>query len=111
MEHSMKTAMTSLLGKLCGGASVASVGLGLTVGAAQTAGANRGELLAPTAQEAVVAPIVKAMDVLVERIARLEESVALFAATISSQRVATRQLCVQDETGAETCLTKAQLDG
>lgn len=107
----MKTATTSVLGRLCGGASIAILALGVTFGAARTARADEVEMLAPTPQEMVVAPILKAMDVLVERIARLEESVALFAATVNSQRLATRQLCVADESGAETCITKAQLDG
>ena len=107
----MKTATTSVLGRLCGGVSIAILALGLTFGAARTARADEVEMLAPTPQEMVVAPILKAMDVLVERIARLEESVALFTATVNSQRLATRQLCVSDESGAETCITKAQLDG
>ena len=57
-----------------------------------------------------VAPLMQAMDGLDQRLSRLEESVALFAATVSSQRVAARQLCVSDDSGAETCITKAQLD-
>jgi len=107
----MKTAKTSVWSRLCSGVSIAILALSLTFGAARTALANEVELLAPTPQEMVVAPILKAMNVLVERIARLEESVTLFTATVNSQRVATRQLCVSDESGAETCISKAQLDG
>ena len=105
------TAMASILGRLSGGISIAVLALGMTFGPSQGARADELEATAPSPQDMIVAPIVKAVDGLAQRISQLEESVALFTASFNSQRVATRQLCVSDETGAETCITKAQLDG
>ena len=40
----------------------------------------------------------------------IEASVALFAGSFTTQQLTTRQLCVSDESGAQTCITKAELD-
>jgi hypothetical protein len=58
----------------------------------------------------IVAPIMKAVHGLDERLAGLEASVGGRAEKLSSRRVVARMLCVADESGAETCITKAQLD-
>jgi hypothetical protein len=110
-ETSDMTITASLLGRLSGGVSIALLALGMTVGAPQGARADEAEALAPSPQDMIVAPIVKAVDALTQRMSQLEESVALFAASFNAQRMATRQLCIADETGAETCISKAQLDG
>ena len=44
------------------------------------------------------------------KIQAVEASVALFAGSFTTHELNTRQLCVSDETGAQTCITKAQLD-
>jgi hypothetical protein len=51
----------------------------------------------------------KVVETLEQRIIFLEETVA--ALTESWQHIDTHRLCVSDESGAETCITKAQLDG
>ena len=106
----MKTGQTSRLVKLSGGISIALLAFGFSFGSVQGARAEDAEAATPTLHEMFVAPLMQAMDGLDQRLSRLEESVALFAATVSSQRVAARQLCVSDDSGAETCITKAQLD-
>jgi hypothetical protein len=83
----------------------------VAAGIPQGARADDVEALASTSHDMIVAPIVEAVNALARRISHLEETVSLFTASFNSQRVAARQLCVSDESGAETCVTKAQLDG
>jgi hypothetical protein len=61
-------------------------------------------------REIAVDPILHAVHAVEERLANIEATVALFAGSFSTQQLNTRQLCVSDETGAQTCVTKAQLD-
>ena len=61
-------------------------------------------------QEIFVDPIVTAVNGLERRLTSLEETLALFANSFSSQRISSRELCVSDDSGAQTCVTKAQLD-
>ena len=58
----------------------------------------------------VADPIINTVHSLEARFASIEASVAQFASSFTTQQLNTRQLCVSDETGAQTCLTKAQLD-
>src|ERR1019366_3230766 len=51
---------------------------------------------------------VKTIDALEQRVKYLEKSVADL--TESWQHIDTHRLCVSDDGGAETCITKAQLD-
>src|ERR1700746_3866560 len=46
-----------------------------------------------------------------QRIADLQASVAAFADSFTARRIAAQELCVGDGSGAQTCITKAQLDG
>ena len=46
-----------------------------------------------------------------QRVADLQASVAAFADSFTARRIAAQELCVGDGTGAQTCITKAQLDG
>ncbi len=50
----------------------------------------------------------KAMETLEQRVIFLEETVA--ALTESWQHIDTHRLCASDDSGAETCITKPQLD-
>jgi hypothetical protein len=61
-------------------------------------------------QEIFVDPIVTAVNGLEQRLASLEGTLALFASSFSSQHISARELCVSDDSGAQTCITKAQLD-
>ena len=65
---------------------------------------------APSWREIVVDPIMNAVHTIEQRIASIEATVALFAGSFTTQQLNTRQLCVSDESGAQTCITKAQLD-
>ena len=61
-------------------------------------------------QEIFVDPIVTAVNGLEQRLTSLEGTLALFASSFSSQHISARELCVSDDSGAQTCITKAQLD-
>jgi hypothetical protein len=61
-------------------------------------------------RELAVDPIMNALHAVEARLASIEASVALFAGSFTTHELNTRQLCVSDETGAQTCITKAQLD-
>ena len=76
-------------------------------GGSQIARAEDPETLAPPAQEMILVPA-KDVHALEARVAYLEETVA--ALTESWQHIDTHRLCVSDDSGAETCITKAQLD-
>jgi hypothetical protein len=45
-----------------------------------------------------------------QRVAGLEASVAAFADSFTARRIAAQELCVGDGSGAQTCITRAQLD-
>ena len=61
----------------------------------------------PPGQDMVLMPE-KSVHALEQRIIHLEETVA--ALTESWQHINTHRLCVSDDSGAETCITKAQLE-
>jgi hypothetical protein len=65
-------------------------------------------IIAGDADERLPADATTTLDALEQRISYLEDTIA--SITESSQRVSTHQLCVADDSGAETCLTKSQLD-
>jgi hypothetical protein len=65
---------------------------------------------APSWREVAVDPIMNAVHSIEQRLASIEATVALFAGSFTTQQLNTRQLCISDETGAQTCITKAQLD-
>ena len=58
-------------------------------------------------QDTVLIPV-KDVQALEQRIIYLEEKVAAF--TEAWQHIDTHRLCVSDDSGAETCITKPQLD-
>jgi hypothetical protein len=61
-------------------------------------------------QNVVFDPIAQLVLRVEQRIADLESTVAAFAGSFTSERVVAQQLCVADGGGAQTCITKAQLD-
>ena len=63
-----------------------------------------------TLQNVVFDPIAKIVLGVEQRVADLEATVAAFAETFTSARIVAQQLCVADGSGAQTCITKAQLD-
>ena len=61
-------------------------------------------------REVAVNPLMNALRAVEARVASIEASLALFAGSFTTRELNTRQLCVSDESGAQTCITKAQLD-
>ena len=112
LEYSnMKTGKTSHLGRFCGTFSIAMLALAYSIGGSSSVvRAEEPEVVTPSLHEIVVAPLVKAIEGLEQRLASLEGSLSNMAASFTSQRVVTKQICVADDSGAETCITKAQLD-
>ena len=97
-----------LSAKLACGLPIALLTLSLTFGPS----AVRAEPDSPTPswREMLLDPIMTAVHTLEARLSSLEANIALFAEFFTSQQIATQQLCVYDNTGAQTCITKAQLD-
>jgi hypothetical protein len=58
----------------------------------------------------IVDPIMKTVQGLEARVTGLEATVGAMAESFTSHRVVAQVLCVSDETGSQTCITKAQLD-
>jgi hypothetical protein len=101
----MNTSMKSVLVR----PSVAAAALlaaWFTLGS-QIARAEDPETLSAPAQEMILVPA-KDVHALEQRVAYLEETVT--ALTESWQHIDTHRLCVSDASGAQTCVTKAQLD-
>jgi hypothetical protein len=76
-----------------------------------TAGGSAVRAENPSAlQNIVFEPITKIVLGIEQRLADLETTVAAFAGSFTSERIVAQQLCVADGSGAQTCITKAQLD-
>jgi hypothetical protein len=104
----MKTTMKSpLVRPSAAVAAAAALAFWFTFGAAQVVRADDPETLSPPGQDMVLVPA-KTINELEQRVIYLEETVA--ALTESWQHIDTHRLCVSDDGGAETCVTKAQLD-
>jgi hypothetical protein len=52
----------------------------------------------------------KLADVLQQRMGKIEAAAVAVAQSLTTRRVATQELCVGDQRGAQTCITKVQLD-
>ena len=61
-------------------------------------------------QNVVFDPVAQIVLKVEQRIADLEATVAALTGSFSSERIVTQRLCVADGSGAQTCITKAQLD-
>jgi hypothetical protein len=79
----------------------------VVVSLAASAPVRAEEPASPQAEEMVLVPL-KTVQSLEQRVIFLEESVA--ALTESWQHIDTHRICATDGKGAETCITKAQLD-
>lgn len=104
----MKTSMKSpLVRPSAAVAAAAALAFWFTFGGTQVVRAEDPETLSPPGQDMILVPA-KTVKELEQRIKYLEETVA--ALTESWQHIDTHRLCVSDDGGAETCVTKAQLD-
>jgi hypothetical protein len=88
-------------------AGLALLALSLTVGGSLV---RAEEPEAASLQNIVFDPITKIVDGIEERLAGLETTVMAYAKSFASERIVTQQLCISDASGAETCISKAQLD-
>ena len=100
----------SLFGRMCGGLSLAVLAPSVCIGASHAVRAEDANDLTSSLQEMIVDPIMKSIHALEERMASVETSVSAMAESFSSRRVVVQVLCVSDDSGAQTCITKAQLD-
>ena len=98
----MMTAKSGLLTKVSCGFSVAFLALAFTSGVS----AVRAQTDVPSWM--MVDPISTAVKALEERLASLEAKVASLAESPASRQ--STELCVADDAGARTCISKAQLD-
>jgi hypothetical protein len=55
-------------------------------------------------------PAGRAVEMLVQKITALEATVSGFAQSFNSQHITTQELCVTDQNGAQTCISKSELD-
>lgn len=91
-------------------ALVAALVLTFDFGAPGTVRAENAEALQPSLQEAMVGPILQTIEEIEQRLRGFEANVEAFADSFTSRRITAQTLCVSDESGAQTCLTKQQLD-
>jgi hypothetical protein len=88
-------------------AAAAVLAFCFAIGGAQAVRSEDSDILSPPGQDMVLVPA-KTVNELEQRILFLEESVE--ALTVSWQHINTHRLCVSDDSGAETCISKPQLD-
>jgi hypothetical protein len=97
----MMTTKSPLLTKLSRSLSIACLALAFTTGIS----AVRAQSEAPW-RDMFVDPIMDAVQALQDRLTGLEAKVA----SVESPQSAAHELCVADDAGARTCISKAQLD-
>jgi hypothetical protein len=86
---------------------LALLALSLTVGGSLV---RAEEPEAASLQNIAFDPIAKIVAGIEQRLAGIETTVMAYAKSFASERISTQQLCVSDAGGAETCISKAQLD-
>ncbi len=101
----MKSRWNSLVVGSCNVFGLALLALSVTAGGSAVRADDPSTL-----QSSVFEPLTKIVLSIEQRVAELEATVAAFAGSFSAEHIATRQLCVADDSGAQTCITKAQLD-
>jgi hypothetical protein len=104
LEYHMKTTVKPRFARLCLAAAMLAFCLAF---GSQAVRAEDSDNPSVPAQDMVLVPA-KTVSELEQRIIYLEENVA--ALTESWQHINTHRLCVSDDSGAETCITKPQLD-
>src|SRR5712672_3600069 len=104
----MKTGKTRSLKKLASGPCVAFLALSMTFGVSAVRADS--ETSMPSLQEMFLSPIMDVVHAVEARLASLETTVASFAGSFDSRQITSQELCIADQSGAQTCITKAQLD-
>jgi hypothetical protein len=102
----MKTCLTSVSAKAIGLGAAALV-IAFSFGGVRADNADMGTA---ALQEMLISPLMQAAAEITERVRRVEMTIAAWGTSVVSKEVTAQQLCVADEGGARTCITKAQLD-
>jgi hypothetical protein len=105
----MKIGSAFLFSRLCCGLSMAALALSVSLDGSRAVRAEDADLTS-SLQEMIVDPIMKTVQGLEQRLTGVEATVGSLAESFTSRRVVAQMLCVSDESGAPTCITKAQLD-
>jgi hypothetical protein len=100
----MKTVESAFSTRLVYGLSIASVAIAATFGAPAVRADSETSLA--SLHDMVVAPIMSALHAVEARLAGVEA----FAGSFASRQITAQELCIADQSGAQTCITKAQLD-
>ena len=100
----MKTVESPFSTRLVYGLSIASVAIAATFGAPAVRADSETSLA--SLHDMVVAPIMSALHAVEARLAGVEA----FAGSFASRQITAQELCIADQSGAQTCITKAHLD-
>jgi hypothetical protein len=103
------TPKNSLTARLSTGLSLAVLAAAFSFGGPSTLRAAD-EVILPAMQEMVIAPIMRAMEGFEQRLAQMEVSVGALAESLTTRRIVVQQICLADDSGAQTCITKGELD-
>src|SRR5215475_2044232 len=101
----MRSIWNSLVAGSCNVFGLALLVLSATAGGSAVRAADPSIL-----QNVVFNPIEQIVSKVEQRIADLETRVAAFAGSFTAERIVVQELCVADSNGAQTCITKGQLD-
>src|SRR5258705_517965 len=107
-EYNMMTGKTPFFARISYGLSTTLLVLSLTSGVSAVGAESEDPGF--SWRETLIIPIMSALHEAQDRLAGLETTVALFPISFGSQQITTNELCVADDAGAQTCITKAQLD-
>src|SRR5436305_9261057 len=102
-EYDMKSGETRSMKKLVSGSCIAFLALSLTFGVSAVRADS--ETPAPSLHEMLLNPIMDVVHAVEARLARLETTAASFAGSFNSRQITSQELCIADQTGAQTCLT------
>ena len=94
--------------KFASGPCVAFLALSMTFGVSAVRADS--ETSMPSLQEMFLSPVMDVVHAVEARLASLETTVASFAGSFNSRQITSQELCIADQSGAQTCITKAQLD-
>jgi hypothetical protein len=106
----MRIGSASLFGRFYWGLSMTALALVVFLNGIHTVRADDFDDLTASLQELIVDPIMNTLYRLDERLTRAEATISSLAESFTSRRVVAQMLCVSDKTGAQTCISKAQLD-
>lgn len=106
----MKIGSASLFGRLCCSLSMVALALIVSLDGSRAVRADGFDDLTSSLRELMLDPIMNTVDRLDERLTRAEATVSSLAESFTSRRVVAQMLCVADASGAQTCISKAELD-